>query len=178
MTPWIFTYLLLGHATSTWAIAPGPETAAEASERRDLVDAAIAYEAHQEAAHSPFDAKTLAATARVVWQEESALSVRVHMGELGRWGSDRGRAKCLGQLHVSGIVPREQWERLAGTDPDSTRRCARATMRVLSAMGRYCRGDLRYRSGVRGGGVGSESGSEGTGSAGSALTAFAIRVPQ
>jgi hypothetical protein len=55
-----------------------------------------------------------------------------------RHGEDEGRARCLGQLHKTGWVPKSVWKTLAGTDLEATRRCARATMKVLAMQGKRC----------------------------------------
>jgi hypothetical protein len=75
----------------------------------------------------------------VTMRGESLFDVRVHAGEKHPvWTQDDGKAMCLGQIHVSGIVPESEWRTLAGTDLAATRRCARATMRLLIAHQRHC----------------------------------------
>jgi len=66
-----------------------------------------------------------------VWYWETMLVRSRHSGEVT---GDAGRAACLGQIHETGLVPRGEWEQLAGVDIGATRRCARATLRVLRAM--------------------------------------------
>ncbi len=73
-----------------------------------------------------------------IWRAETLFARDVHAGLPGYFGSDGGRAKCLGQLHITGLVPREEWQRLGGLDLEATRRCARATMRVIIAQTRAC----------------------------------------
>jgi len=136
-------YLFLSFFTADWAVstdvAPGhTETPEERAARVDMIVAVVADEAVEFAKGSPFGAKALAAATLTKWHRESRFAHDVHAGFPGRYGSDRGRARGLGQIHVSGLVQRHEWEQLAGTDEESTRRCARATMRVLSAMARYC----------------------------------------
>lgn len=68
---------------------------------------------------------------------ESKLDAIIHAG--GKhpvWTQDRGRARCLSQLHKSGQVP--EWSTLTGTDFAATKRCAAATMRVLHSAAWKC----------------------------------------
>jgi hypothetical protein len=75
----------------------------------------------------------------VVWKGESGLDPLIHAGlPHPVLTSDHGRARCLGQLHRSGLVP--EWATLAGTDLDATTRCARATIRVLRSSAGMCTG--------------------------------------
>ncbi len=125
--------LLLAAALSLpapWTKTP-VETPEQYQARLDTIAKAIAIEAPN---------KLTAVTVLVVWYDESRFDRRIHAGEEHPiWTQDVGRARCLGQLHVSGLVPRAQWERLVGLDIDATRRCARATVRVLLAQRRLCR---------------------------------------
>lgn len=127
------TKLLLAAALSLpapWTKTP-VETRAEYEARVGTIAHAIALEAPD---------KLTAATVLAIWYGESRFDLRVHAGEKHPvWTQDMGRARCLGQLHVSGLVPRTEWERLVGTTLDATRRCARATVRVLLAQRRLCR---------------------------------------
>jgi hypothetical protein len=141
---WFTLFLWLQFLTADWSVstemAPGyaPETDEQRSERVALIDAAIAVEAFESAKTSPLDARTLAAATKTKWHGESRFAHAVHAGDPGRYGSDEGRSRCLGQIQASGLVQPVEWRELAGLDEESTRRCARATMRVLSAMARYC----------------------------------------
>lgn len=100
--------------------------------------------------------KVLVAATMSVWWHESRFSLQVHRGEPTRWGSDDGRAKCFGQLHERSVGlkleegealadfrmrQRELWASLAGTDYESTKRCARATMRLLLHRLSACRSE-------------------------------------
>jgi hypothetical protein len=113
--------LLLGlPATSS------PESPEARAARLDTIAEAIADESR-----SVNDAAAIL----TIWWHESHLDERVHAGTAHpRWTSDRGRARCLGQLHESSLV--RDWAQLAGTDILATRRCAAATLRVLRAHGR------------------------------------------
>jgi hypothetical protein len=120
--------------------SPGrnPETADEYRDRMQTISDAIALEA--EAAEGwRWDATSLAAATLVVWYAESRFALEVHNGSRkSRYGEDQGKARCFGQLHQTGYVPKPEWQSLTGVDLDATRRCARATMRVLTAQGNRC----------------------------------------
>lgn len=120
--------------------APGknPETPAEYQARLETIAEAIALEA--EAADAwRWDATTLAAATLVTWYSESKFALEVHGGTgTSRWGEDDGKARCFGQLHQTGLVPKDEWASLTGVDLEATRRCARATMRVLTVQGNRC----------------------------------------
>lgn len=74
-----------------------------------------------------------------LWNAETLFDQRIHAGlEHPKWTQDSGRAKCMGQIHVSLLVPQEQWEKLVGTDEGATQLCADATARVLVAQARNC----------------------------------------
>jgi hypothetical protein len=141
----VVLFLWLRFLTGDWSVAtevaPGysPETPDEQRARVEMIDAAIAAEAVEAAKMSPFSASELAIATKTKWHRETRLSHAVHAGFPGQWGSDHGRARCLAQLHASGIVPTAEWETLAGLDAAATRRCARATMRMFSTLARYCR---------------------------------------
>jgi hypothetical protein len=114
-----------------------PETRDQYQERLQTISTAIALEA--EAADDwRWDATSLAAATLVTWYNESRFALEVHSGSGSRYGEDDGRARCFGQIHQTGLVPKAEWESLAGTDLEATRRCAKATMRVLSVQGRRC----------------------------------------
>ena len=73
------------------------------------------------------------------WHGETLFDQRIHAGLAHpKWNSDQGRAKCFGQIHISVLVPKDQWEQLVGTDAESTQMCADATARMLVAMARQC----------------------------------------
>jgi hypothetical protein len=115
-----------------------PETADEYRTRMDAISQAIAVEA--EAAEGwRWDATSLAAVTLVTWYAESRFALEVHNGSgQSRFGEDQGRARCFGQLHQTGLVPKPEWQTLTGVDLEATRRCARATMRVLTSTGNRC----------------------------------------
>lgn len=111
-----------------------PETQTEYESRIERIAEAVAEETAQVRGWT-WGRRALAMAVLTVMYNESRFAVAVHTGEqLG----DRGRASCLGQIHVSGMVPREEWEKLTGDDIESTRRCARATIRMLVAHYRGC----------------------------------------
>lgn len=72
-----------------------------------------------------------AAMVTVVFYEESRFRLDIHSGE--RLG-DGGKAKCLGQIHPHA----KDWDYLAGTDLESTRRCAAQSLRHLRWGLRNC----------------------------------------
>jgi hypothetical protein len=78
-----------------------------------------------------------------VWHGETRFSHEVHKGNPGKWGSDKGRAKCMGQVHESGLVPHTRWASLGGTDKAATKRCAEATLQILSGAYMVCRSRIR-----------------------------------
>lgn len=115
-----------------------PETVDEYRARLDSISQAIAIEAEATQGWR-WDATSLAAATLVTWYAESKFALEVHNGSgRSRYGEDDGRARCFGQLHKTGYVPKAEWETLTGVDLESTRRCARATMRVLTAQGNRC----------------------------------------
>jgi hypothetical protein len=115
-----------------------PETVDEYRTRMEAISQAIALEA--EAAEGwRWDATSLAAVTLVTWYAESRFALEVHNGSgQSRFGEDQGRARCFGQLHQTGLVPKPEWQTLTGVDLEATRRCARATMRVLTSTGNRC----------------------------------------
>jgi len=115
-----------------------PETPEEYRARMDVIAQAIAIEA--EAAEGwRSDTTSLAAATLVTWYAESGFALEVHNGSgRSRYGEDQGKARCFGQLHQTGYVPKAEWQKLTGVDLESTRRCARATMRVLTAQANRC----------------------------------------
>lgn len=109
-------------------------------ERRVHIAAAVAVEAKEQSPGWLGSTESLALAALTVMYEETRLDSRIHAGEPHPvWDEDKGRAKCLGQVHVSGFVPPREWSTLTGTDFAATRRCARATIRLLVSSQRYCR---------------------------------------
>jgi hypothetical protein len=65
-----------------------------------------------------------AAAVLVVWEAESRFLLQIHDGTIK---GDGGRATCMGSIHPH--VP--DWGALAGTDSDSTERCATRTAQHL-----------------------------------------------
>lgn len=126
------------HWAAPW-YPPGenPETEDAYRARLGTLAEAVALEA-ESAKHAGLGRRALAAATLTVWYGETRFSYEVHVEGKSRWHQDWGKAKCLGQIHVSGLVPQEEWEQLVGSDLEATRRCARATMRVLAAQARYC----------------------------------------
>lgn len=128
------------HWQAPW-YPPGknPETPQQYRARLETIAEAVALEARAVPA-THLDFRALAAATLTVWYGETRFAYEVHALGKSRWKQDRGKARCMGQLHVSKLVPREEWEQMVGADLESTRRCARATIRVLLAMSRFCGG--------------------------------------
>jgi hypothetical protein len=114
-----------------------PEDLEDYRARLSVLAEAVALEAAEHKS-ATLDRRALAAATLTVWYGETRFSYEVHALGTSRWNQDVGKARCLGQLHQSKLVPAEEWVALVGADLESTRRCARATMRVLLAMSRYC----------------------------------------
>lgn len=115
-----------------------PETDEQYRERLQTIATSIALEAEANEDWQ-WDSTSLAAVTFVTWYSESKFALEVHNGSgKSRHGEDEGRARCLGQLHKTGWVPKSVWKTLAGTDLEATRRCARATMKVLAMQGKRC----------------------------------------
>jgi hypothetical protein len=110
------------------------ETRAEYEARVATIAEAVATEV-AEVRLRGLGARDLAFAVMTLMYNESRFALDVHSGE--RLG-DRGRASCLAQIHKSGLVPRDEWEVLTGVDLESTRRCARAAIRLLGAQYRRC----------------------------------------
>lgn len=137
-----FLALWLRAFTAPWQVAPTTETPEQLDARLDRIHFAVAAEAAAFARSTLLTPEQLAAATLVIWHGESRFGPIVHAGGVNEWGSDRGKARCLGQLHSSRLLPRAEWEQLGGTDTAATRRCARATMRVFNSMLWLCEGDL------------------------------------
>lgn len=134
-----------------WAISDREELVEQRSVRAMLMARSL-YDAVQEL-DVPYERSLLAATISIWWWE-TRFSLSVHRGGLSRWGSDDGRAKCFGQVHVRAVGIKRQdgesleafrdrqqatWESLAGTDYESTKECALATMRQYLSKLKQCR---------------------------------------
>lgn len=88
-----------------------------------------------------------------IWWFETRFSKEVHEGGLSRYGSDKGKAKCFGQLHERAAVTKQEpgetmeafrerqtaeWMALTGTSVEATTRCAIATMRRFQGAVGQC----------------------------------------
>src|SRR5690606_35641666 len=134
-------------AIAEWPIGPSAdgyvESPEEASTRKwDIALAALAGSSTR----GPIPQRQLLALILVTWHGESRFALDVHRGEPGIWGSDDGRAACLGQLHSNARLPREAWEATKGTDIEATTNCAMATARALQSAAATCRYDGSERS--------------------------------
>jgi hypothetical protein len=125
-----------------WAPAwhpPGqnPETSEQYQARLQTIVDAVTIEA-EALSDARMSTRELTAATLTVWYGETRFALGIHARGESRFSQDVGKARCLGQVHVSGLVSRPEWDNLVGADLESTRRCARATLRVLKAMARYC----------------------------------------
>ncbi|MEO8184062.1 MAG: hypothetical protein ABI895_35020 [Deltaproteobacteria bacterium] len=135
----ILLALALSLPTPWYKPGKNPETTLEYRERMQTIATAIALEA-QANEDWQWDPTSLAAATFVTWYSESKFALEVHNGSgQSRFGEDDGQARCLGQLHQTGWVPRSDWKQLTGIDLEATRRCARATMKVLALQGKRCK---------------------------------------
>jgi len=134
----ILLSVALSLPTPWYGPGKNPETPLEYRARMDTISHAIAIEAEANEDWR-WDSTTLAAATFVTWYSESSFELEVHAGSgKSRFAQDAGRARCLGQLHQTGWVPKSDWRQLTGTDLEATRRCARATMKVLAMQGKHC----------------------------------------
>lgn len=118
--------------------APGETETAEAI-RLERISRAYAFATLPYANGHGWTASELGMALLILADEETRLDERIHAGgEHPVWTQDHGLAKCLGQLHVSKLVPQSLWAKLGGTDEDATRRCAEATALVWVAVAKNC----------------------------------------
>jgi hypothetical protein len=135
----ILLAIALSLPTPWYKPGKNPETSLEYRQRLETIATAIALEA-QANEDWQWDPTSLAAATFVTWYSESKFALEVHNGSgQSRFGEDAGQARCLGQLHRTGWVPRSDWQQLTGVDLEATRRCARATMKVLALQGKRCK---------------------------------------
>lgn len=105
-----------------------PETDAEREERFGNISTAMVTEARTR--------EEIAALTTEVWFESRGDKL-IHAGLAHPlWRSDKGKAWCLTQLHLSKLVP--DGPSLVGTDLASTRRCIAATLRMLRSASWMC----------------------------------------
>ncbi|MEY2934147.1 MAG: hypothetical protein RL033_4896 [Pseudomonadota bacterium] len=134
----ILLAIALSLPTPWYKAGKAPETDVAYRERLQTIAQAIALEAEANEDWQ-WDSTSLAAATFVTWYSESKFALEVHNGSgKSRHGEDDGKARCLGQLHKTGWVPKSVWKTLTGTDLEATRRCARATMKVLAMQGKRC----------------------------------------
>jgi hypothetical protein len=126
-----------------------PETPDEYEARVGVIAKAVAIETEyhkregREGLYAPhgwrWGRKSLAAAVLAHLYSESRFAKEVHEGSVHPvWTQDDGQARCLAQLQATGLVSREEWLTVSGTDLESTRRCVALTVRVLATMQRYC----------------------------------------
>ena len=135
----ILLAIALSLPTPWYEPGKNPETPLEYRERMQTIATALALEAEANEDWQ-WDPTSLAAATFVTWYSESKFALEVHNGSgRSRFGEDMGLARCLGQLHKTGWVPKSEWQQLTGIDLEATRRCARATMKVLAMQGKRCK---------------------------------------
>lgn len=118
--------------------APG-ETREEFEERVGEVSGALAEQARRFADGRGWSMTELAAAGAVIWYKETLLDKRIQIGEPHPiWNQDHGLARCGMQLHQSGLVPQEIWEKLVGQSVDAVRLCAQYGLRVVVAQAKQC----------------------------------------
>ena len=142
--------------TLPWSISDHEEKAPAREARALKMSQALVESAKEEL--SSRDRRALIAAVVSIWWSETRFSHEVHRGEPSRWGSDDGRAKCFGQLHVGRVGiqiqegetlqefrvrQHEAWQALAGTDFEATKRCAEATMKAFKSSLSLCRSSKR-----------------------------------
>jgi len=118
--------------------APG-ETEPEEHARLERVSKGYAQAVVPYADGKGWTGSELAMALLILIAEETKLDKRIHEGT-GHpvWHEDHGRSKCLGQVQASGLVPRQIWATLTGSDDDATLRCAEATATVWVSMAKQC----------------------------------------
>jgi len=118
--------------------APG-ETREEYMERVKEIATALAEEATPYANGTGWTSTELAAAGAMIWYSETLLDKRIQIGEQHPvWNQDHGLARCGLQLHSSGLVPQDVWERLVGQGAGPVRLCAQYGLRVVVAQARQC----------------------------------------
>lgn len=115
------------------------ETREEFEARVQEISVAIVQEARQFADGKGWTLTELAAAGAVIWQGETMFDRRIQAGEEHPiWNQDHGLARCGMQLHVSGIVPQEVWDKLVGEGKDAVHLCAQYGLRVVVAQAKQC----------------------------------------
>jgi len=104
-----------------------PETKEEYQARLEVIAEALDLEL---SGLDPYLKLELAAGTSVKIQGESALKLEVHDG---RKRGDWGKSICLGQQKQLWGMTKDEWESLAGTSLEATRRCIRGVVRLLHA---------------------------------------------
>ena len=135
--------IIVGWLTAELLKIPGShvpgETREEYRARVGEVATAMVEESRTLANGSGWSLTELAAAGAIIWHGETLFDRRVHAGEQHPlWNQDHGLARCGMQLHSSGIVPQDVWERLVGLGTDQTHLCAQYGLRVLIAQAKQC----------------------------------------
>jgi hypothetical protein len=118
--------------------APGEERE-QYKQRLDGMTTSLAVATKPYADGRAWTASELSLAMLMLWHGETLFDQRIHAGvEHPKWTQDAGKARCLGQIHISQLVPEEEWNRLVGTSEGATQLCADATARIWVAMARQC----------------------------------------
>ncbi|HYO94086.1 MAG TPA: hypothetical protein VER33_06215 [Polyangiaceae bacterium] len=131
-------YLLTAIASlPTYREDIGPEFAEQKLQQSQMVAEAI-NEAVDGAENWSGTRRELATLMLTVAWHETRLSLRIHDGRCKPLECDRGRARGLWQLQVQRSLPREQWLKVAGFEPEPTRIAAREAVKMLVRSRRMC----------------------------------------
>lgn len=115
------------------------ETREELEARVQEISVALVQEARQFSDGKGWSLTELAAAGGVIWQGETLFDRRIQAGEEHPiWNQDHGLARCGMQLHVSGIVPQDIWEKLVGEGKDAVHLCAQYGLRVVISQAKQC----------------------------------------
>jgi hypothetical protein len=118
--------------------APG-ETRAEYKMRLQGMTTALAHATEPYANGQAWTATEFSLAMLELWHAETLFDERVQAGvKHPKWTQDNGKAHCFGQIHVSQLVPEEEWNKMVGTADEAIELCAAATARIWVAQARQC----------------------------------------
>jgi len=123
-------------AILAWLLAQPPysldhETPRARAERMAVIASAATLGVEQSGFRG--DKVELTAAVLTTWQHESHFALHIHADRCRAHECDNGKAKTLGQLHVTRSFPREQWQAAAGLGLAATTDAARETARLLGS---------------------------------------------
>jgi hypothetical protein len=99
---------------------------------------AMAVDAAGDEYNGPLSKRRLVALTLATMHGESRFAKSVHAGSVNSRGSDNGQARCLSQVHPTGLLDPGEYDSIVGTDYASTLACARVTARILQRFARWC----------------------------------------